>query len=113
MTPATLAALLRNAMTTIYLCRDEEERVAGMATLCLCASPTGTKAWVEDVVVRPDCRGRGYGAALIAHLTAESRRMGAKSINLTSKPQREAANRLYQRMGFVLRETNVYRKESQ
>ena len=113
LTPATLAALLRNAMTTIYLCRDEEERVAGMATLCLCASPTGTKAWVEDVVVRPDCRGRGYGAALIAHLTAESRRMGAKSLNLTSKPQREAANRLYQRMGFVLRETNVYRKESQ
>lgn len=113
LTPATLAALLRNAMTTIYLCRDEEERVAGMATLCLCASPTGTKAWVEDVVVRPDCRGRGYGAALIAHLTAESRRMEAKSINLTSKPQREAANRLYQRMGFCLRETNVYRKESQ
>lgn len=111
LTPQTLAALLRNAMTTIYLCRDEEGLVAGMATLCLCASPTGTKAWVEDVVVRPDCRGRGYGAALIAHLSDESRRLGAKSLNLTSKPQREAANRLYRRMGFCLRNTNVYRKD--
>ena len=61
------------------------------------------------MVVNAAHRQRGYGTALIRHLQAESRRLGLKSLNLTSQPTREAANRLYRRMGFLQRETNVYR----
>ena len=80
-----------------------------MATLALDALVTGTKARVEDVVVTQTCRGRGYGSQLISHLVAEAKAHGAASVNLTSRPEREAANRLYRRLGFVQRQTNVYK----
>ncbi len=107
-----LEEMTASPYTHIYIGRDETDEVQAMATLCLCASPTGCKAWVEDVVVDATCRGRGYAKALIAHLQAESVRLGAKSLNLTSRPERQAANNLYQRMGFVPRTTNVYRWSS-
>lgn len=100
---------LGTGLTHLYMGRDEQGLVQATATLCLCASPTGCKAWVEDVVTSPECRGRGYAGALIAHLQCESVRLGAKSLNLTSRPDREAANRLYRRAGFEPRTTNVYR----
>ncbi len=104
-----LSEMTVSPYTYIYIGRDEEGEVQAIATLCLCASPTGCKAWVEDVVVDATCRGRGYAKDLIAHLQAESVRLGAKSLNLTSRPERQAANNLYQRMGFMPRTTNVYR----
>ena len=109
LTPESLARLLRSEDTYIYIVPDAHGTPQAMATLCLCASPTGTKAWIEDVVTDCAMRGRGYGRALIDHLCAEARRMGAKSINLTSRPEREAANRLYRSLGFEQRDTNVYR----
>lgn len=109
LTADDVASLLRTGCTHIYLGHDELGDVQAAATLCLCASPTGLKAWAEDVVVSPACRGRGYGHALVARLQAESVRLGAKSLNLTSRPDREAANRLYRRAGFEPRHTNVYR----
>lgn len=110
LTPESLARLLRREDTYIYIVPDAHGTPQAMATLCLCASPTGTKAWIEDVVTDCDMRGRGYGRALIDHLCAEARRMGAKSINLTSRPEREAANHLYRSLGFEQRDTNVYRR---
>ena len=104
-----LNALIASPYTFIYIIKDENRATQGMASLCLCASPTGTKAWVEDVVVDKDCRGRGYARALLQHLKQESRRLGAKSLNLTSRPERQAANALYRSEGFELRTTNVYR----
>ena len=71
--------------------------------------PTGCKAWIDDVVVDGDARGRGVGEALSRAALDEARRRGAKEVDLTSRPTREAANRLYQRLGFVPRDTNVYR----
>ena len=71
--------------------------------------PTGVRAWIEDVVVDGDARGRGVGEALNRHALDRARMLGAKTVDLTSRPSREAANRLYQRIGFVPRETNVYR----
>lgn len=106
---ADVARMLSTGLTRIYLGRDESGKVQAGATLVLCCSPTGCKAWIEDVAVMPDCRRRGYGRAIIRFLIAESQRLGAKSLNLTSQPKREAANALYRSEGFVLRETNVYR----
>ena len=93
----------------LYVLHDECAQLCGMATLALDALVTGTKAWVEDVVVSQTCRGRGYGSQLIFHLVAEAKAHGAASVNLTSRPEREAANRLYRRLGFVQRQTNVYK----
>ncbi len=109
LTEANTKALLTTPGTHIYIGYDEENRIMASATLCLCNSPTGRKAWAEDVVVSPESRGRGYGKALMAHLQQESIRYGAKSLNLTSKPERTTANALYRKAGFIPRTTNVYR----
>ena len=71
--------------------------------------PTGVRAWIEDVVVDESARGHGVGEALNHAALNEARRRGAVTVDLTSRPSREAANRLYQRLGFVQRDTNVYR----
>ena len=93
----------------LYLLYDECGTVSGMATLAVDTLLTGTKAWVEDVVVDSRCRCRGYARQMLAFLEQEGRRLGAASLNLTSRPAREVANRLYRRAGFVQRETNVYK----
>ena len=103
-----LAALLAREATHLYTAADELGTLCGMATLCLCSSPTGTKAWLEDVVVDASCRGRGYARALVEHIIKEAARLGAKALCLTSRPARQAANALYVSMGFERRETNVY-----
>jgi ribosomal protein S18 acetylase RimI-like enzyme len=84
-------------------------RIVGALTLALYRIPTGRKAWIEDVVVDQSARGQGIGAALSEAAVAEARRRGAKDVSLTSRPEREAANRLYERLGFERRNTNVYR----
>lgn len=84
-------------------------RIVGTLTLVVFRIPTGVRAWIEDVVVDESARGEGVGAALNEAALVEARRLGAVTVDLTSRPTREAANRLYRRLGFVQRETNVYR----
>ncbi|SPT53656.1 putative acetyltransferase [Actinomyces bovis] len=86
-----------------------QQPILGMLTLATFKIPTGLRAWVEDVVVDSKARGQGAGAALVEAAVAHAAQMGARTVDLTSRPSREAANRLYQRCGFQLRETNVYR----
>lgn len=105
----SLQALLSTPSTHLYTGRDEVGGMVAMLTLCIALSPTGIKAWVEDVVTDAEARGRGYARQLMHHAIAEARRLGAGSINLTSRPERESANRLYRSLGFELRNTNVYR----
>jgi len=83
--------------------------IVGSLTLVVFHIPTGIRAWIEDVVVDADARGKGVGEALNVFALAEAKRQGATTVDLTSRPSREAANRLYQRLGFKARETNVYR----
>ena len=78
-------------------------------TLVVFPIPSGLRAWIEDVVVDESARGLGAGAALTEAAISESKRRGAKSIDLTSRPSREAANAMYVKLGFEQRETNVYR----
>ena len=86
---------------------DVKRRI-GMATLCVTQSPTGKKGWIEDVVIDRPFRGRGLSHRLIACMKVKAVELGVQKIMLTSRPQRVAANRLYQHEGFKQRETNVY-----
>jgi ribosomal protein S18 acetylase RimI-like enzyme len=94
---------------TLLLIAKLDGRIVGSLTLALFQIPTGLRAWIEDVVVDGSARGSGVGEALNTFAVNESRQRGATTIDLTSRPSREAANRLYQRLGFVQRDTNVYR----
>ncbi len=84
-------------------------RIVGTLTLVTFRIPTGVHAWIEDVVVDDAARGHGVGDQLNRFALDLARQKGAKTVDLTSRPSREAANRLYQRIGFLPRDTNVYR----
>lgn len=84
-------------------------RIVGSLTLAMFRIPTGIRAWIEDVVVDDSARGHGVGEALNRAALDFAKQHGAITVDLTSRPSRVAANRLYQRIGFVARETNIYR----
>lgn len=105
-----LEEIVGSPATVLFVARIEG-RIVGSLTLALFRIPTGLRAWIEDVVVDGEARGHGVGEALNMAALAEARKHGAVTVDLTSRPSREAANRLYQRLGFVARETNVYRFE--
>ena len=90
----------------------EAGTILGMLSLATFAIPTGVRAWVEDVVVDAGTRAMGAGQQLVEAAVAHAQKIGARTVDLTSRPSREAANRLYRRCGFELRETNVYRYAS-
>jgi len=102
-----LEQMVSSPATDVLLAGDDESILA--LTLVVFRIPTGVRAWIEDVVVDDAARGRGVGQALNEFALDLARAKGAKTVDLTSRPSREEANRLYQRLGFVLRETNVYR----
>ncbi len=103
-----LAAIVDNPESVLFVA-THDGAIVGSLTLALYRIPTGVKAWIEDVVVDADARGHGVGDALNRAAIDEARRRGAKHVSLTSRPSREAANRLYQRLGFEPYPTNVYR----
>ena len=91
------------------LIATEDDVIYGSLTLVVFPIPTAIRAWIEDVVVDGDARGKGVGAALNTAALTMAKDLGAATVDLTSRPSREAANRLYKRLGFEARETNVYR----
>ena len=103
-----LAAIIQSEASVLFIARVDG-KIAGALTLATFRIPTGVRAWIEDVVVDSEARGHGVGEALNVAAIAEARSRGAITVELTSRPSREAANRLYQRIGFVQRETNIYR----
>ena len=104
-----LRALIANNASHLFIMREQEE-VVGMLTLGIYLSPTGRKAWVEDVVVDITYRSRGYGRALINHAIRYCEEtLSPCTLMLTSNPQREAANALYSTSGFEQKITNVYK----
>ena len=104
-----LEEIVASDATHLLVARDEAGRVLGSLTLVLFRIPTGLRAWIEDVVVDGEARGQGVGEALNRYAIDVAAERGARSVDLTSRPSREAANRLYRRLGFEPRETNVYR----
>ncbi|MBW8825513.1 MAG: GNAT family N-acetyltransferase [Acidobacteria bacterium] len=97
--------------TVLFTAVDDDEHIVGTLTLVLFRIPTGVRAWIEDVIADPAASGQGIGKLLTDAALAEARRRGAKNVDLTSRPSREAANHIYKSMGFQARETNVYRYE--
>ncbi len=107
-TAEQLAVIVDGDDTVLFLARADGA-IVGSLTLAFYPIPTGRKAWIEDVVVDETARGSGVGASLNEAALAEAERRGVKDVSLTSRPSREAANRLYLRLGFEPRETNIYR----
>lgn len=108
LTVGDLAEIVNSASTVLFVARVENQ-IVGLLTLVLFRIPTAMRAWIEDVVVDSSARGHGVGEALNLAALEEAKHRGAHTVDLTSRPAREAANRLYQRLGFVARDTNVYR----
>ncbi|MDX2467692.1 MAG: GNAT family N-acetyltransferase [Acidimicrobiia bacterium] len=105
-----LAAIVASPATVLFVARDVDSgKIVGSLTLALFRIPTGLRAWIEDVVVDETVRGQGVGETLSLAAIDRAQKEGAKTVDLTSRPTREVANRLYKRVGFVQRETNVYR----
>ncbi len=103
-----LTRIVKSEASTLLLAVEDGE-ILGSMTLVTFAIPTGIRAWIEDVVVDGAARGKGVGNALNVEALKRAADMGVTTVDLTSRPSREAANRLYQRLGFEQRSTNVYR----
>jgi ribosomal protein S18 acetylase RimI-like enzyme len=110
-TAEDIRELVDAPVTRLLLARGEDQRIVGTLTLVLFRIPTGVRAWIEDVVVDEAARGQGAGKALSEEALRLAKDAGARTVELTSRPERQAANRLYESLGFERRGTNVYRYE--
>jgi ribosomal protein S18 acetylase RimI-like enzyme len=111
LTLATLGEIIGAPHNTVLLARDPVAggRIVGTLTLVLFRIPTALRAWIEDVVVDASTRGRGVGEALTLAAVRLAKDRGAKTVDLTSNRSREAAHRLYEKAGFHIRASSVYR----
>ncbi|MGD0742957.1 MAG: GNAT family N-acetyltransferase [Acidimicrobiales bacterium] len=105
---ADLRELVSAGPATVLVARLDGE-IVGTLSLATFAVPTGRRAWIEDVVVDPPHRGRGIASQLVGAALRLAVETGCRTVDLTSRPSRVEANRLYEQLGFVRRETNVYR----
>lgn len=108
-TTAELSDVVASPATDLFIAIGDGGTIVGMATLATFRIPTGLRAWIEDVVVDEAGRGQGVATVLTEAMVERARQLGCTTVDLTSRPSREAANRLYRRAGFAPRETNVYR----
>jgi ribosomal protein S18 acetylase RimI-like enzyme len=106
-----IGEIVASPATVLLIARDpnRNDEIVGALTLALFRIPTGLRAWIEDVIVDTSSRGQGIGETLCMAAIEHAREAGTTTVDLTSRPSREAANRLYQRIGFEQRQTNVYR----
>jgi ribosomal protein S18 acetylase RimI-like enzyme len=103
-----LEQIVNSEASTLFVARDHTG-ILGTLTLAIFRIPTGLRAWIEDVIVDEAARGKGVGRLVNEAAVAYAFDAGAITVDLTSRPSRDAANRLYRRIGFVPRDTNVYR----
>jgi ribosomal protein S18 acetylase RimI-like enzyme len=110
-TREAVAEMVTSPAIVQLIARDpqREGQIVATLTLAMFRIPTGLRAWIEDVIVDNESRGKGIGEALVRTALDRAREAGARTVDLTSRPSREAANRLYVRVGFTHRETNIYR----
>ena len=105
----TLRAIVASPAVTVLLARNDDHTIIGTLTLVTFPIPTGYRAWIEDVIVDDSARGKGVGLLLTGEALNRARKTGARTVDLTTRPSRVAAGRLYERAGFTQRETRVYR----
>ncbi len=109
-TESYIRILIQSADSHLFLARVDGT-IAAMCTLCVYTSPTGRKVWVEDVVTDKEFRGCGLARQLLRHAIDKAGETSPCTLMLTSRPARKAANKLYQSMGFIRKETNVYKMD--
>ncbi|MEY2450429.1 MAG: hypothetical protein QOD92_3 [Acidimicrobiaceae bacterium] len=102
-------AMLASDAITQFVARDDRGVIVGVSTLAVFPIPTERRAWIEDVIVDESVNGQGIGSQLTQAMLDHARTLGCARVDLTSRPSREAANHMYKKLGFILRETNVYR----
>jgi len=107
-TKETLEEIVNSNQTVLFVAEEDNE-ILGTLTLVFNLIPTGRKVWIEDVVVHSSARGKGVGEKLVQYAIDYTANKNIDKINLTSSPERVAANKLYQKLGFEARTTNVYR----
>jgi ribosomal protein S18 acetylase RimI-like enzyme len=105
-----LGRIVADPATTLFVAEDEG-RIVGSLTLAAFEIPTGRRAWIEDVVTDTSARGKGVASALVNAALDHAAALGARTVDLTSRPDRADANRLYVKLGFEQRTTNVYRRD--
>ena len=105
----SFCAILESPNTHLFMIYDADGIPTGMLTVAVYHTATGSKAWIEDVTVDENFRGRGYGKKIVEHAIEFIRNSGVDALSLTSNASRVAANELYQKSGFELYPTNVYR----
>jgi ribosomal protein S18 acetylase RimI-like enzyme len=105
-----LQELIRSESSSLLVAQDPDENspIVGILSLTIYRVPTGLRSIIEDVIVEEKMRRRGIGEALVRYAIELAREAGARGVTLTSNPRREAANQLYQSIGFELRQTNPY-----
>jgi ribosomal protein S18 acetylase RimI-like enzyme len=108
-TSEQLARIVADPATILFVA-EEDGRIVGSLTLVAFEIPTGRRAWIEDVVTDAGARGKGVATALVTAALAHAGELGMRTVDLTSRPDREDANRLYAKLGFERRGTNVYRR---
>jgi ribosomal protein S18 acetylase RimI-like enzyme len=108
---AALEEILADTGNVLLVARDVDDRIVGTMTLVLFRIPTGIRGWIEDVVVDEAANNQGIGQAMNREALRIAAEAGARSVDLTSRPSREAANHVYQKLGFKPRDTNIYRYE--
>jgi ribosomal protein S18 acetylase RimI-like enzyme len=113
LTEEHLRQIVADPATRLLIARDEQGAIMGSLTLAMFRIPTGMRAWIEDVVVDEAARGQGVGEALSREAVRLAQEAGARTVDLTSRSDREAAHRLYARLGFEQRATNIYRLTSE
>ena len=106
-----LEKIITGESTRMLVAKNDEEKIVGCLTLAIFPIPTGLRAWVEDVVVDESQRRLGVATALNLEALKIAKEINARTVDLTSRPTRESANNLYKKLGFKIRETNVYRYE--
>jgi ribosomal protein S18 acetylase RimI-like enzyme len=105
---ARLGQMVSSPAITVLIARDDGQ-IIGSLTLAMFPAPTGVRAWIEDVVVDDAARGQGVGGVLTREALRLAHEAGARTVDLTTRPSRAAAGRLYEREGFKQRDTRVYR----
>ena len=108
-TGEALQRIIESDSAQILIAENENGEILGTMTIIIFQIPTGIRAWIEDVIVDSSVRGKGIGKKLNLAALELAKQAGAKTVDLTSRPARQEANQLYRSIGFVERETNVYR----
>ena len=106
---AAIKDIVSSSAVTVLLARNDNDTIVGTTTLVTFRIPTGARAWIEDVIVDDSARGQGVGMLLTEEALKLAKESGARTVDLTTRPSRVAAGRLYERAGFTQRDTRVYR----